>query len=119
MLPQYRLRSCGQSPCNIRDDRPFRNCTSLAGANCGGATTNMWTWSGETGTQNPNLPRRADLPEHVSRTLCDLAPQHLVPRRIRDEMLKRLIAVAAGVRGPRIGRVRLRRIPPHRFRRRS
>ena len=28
-----------------RDDRPFRNCTSFAGANCGGTTTSMWIWS--------------------------------------------------------------------------
>jgi len=48
VLPQYRLCRCWKSRCNIRDDRPFRNCTCFAGDNHGGVTTRMWTWSGDT-----------------------------------------------------------------------
>ena len=32
--PQYRLRKCGNSSCNRRDDFPFTYCTSFAGDNC-------------------------------------------------------------------------------------
>ena len=37
--PQYRLRKCGNSSCNRREDFPFTYCTNFAGDNCGGAAT--------------------------------------------------------------------------------
>jgi hypothetical protein len=47
----------GKSRWSMRDDRPFKNPTSFAGANCGGTH------------ERSGFPRRADLPEQVARTL--------------------------------------------------
>jgi hypothetical protein len=75
-----------------RDDRPFRNCTSFAGANCGGATTSMLdVVRRHRAAQNPHFARRTDLAETIARTLCDFAPQRLVPiLRDRHKRLRHL-----------------------------
>jgi hypothetical protein len=46
--PQYRFRSSGNSSCSFRDDRPFKYCTSFAGAIFDSHETSMWMWSGDT-----------------------------------------------------------------------
>jgi photosystem II stability/assembly factor-like uncharacterized protein len=73
--PQYRLRRCWKSRCNIRDDRPFRNCTSFAGANWGGATTNMWTWSGDTAPRTMRTSRAAQISRSRSRARSATSPR--------------------------------------------
>jgi hypothetical protein len=91
--PQYRFRSSGNSACRCRLDRPLMYCASFDGDTTGGRRhQQMYVIRRHRAPYDHHVPRLADLPDQIARSLCHAPAQYFVAIfRTPDQVILQIV----------------------------